>query len=61
MFCNLVGSTSLSAKLDAEDWRDLVSGYLDAASAAVALEIERRRGFLGQHGKLAIAQQQAEA
>ncbi len=35
MFCDLVGSTSLAAKLDAEDWRDLVGGYLDAASAAV--------------------------
>ena len=37
MFCDLVGSTSISAKLDAEDWRDLVGGYLDAASAAVTL------------------------
>jgi class 3 adenylate cyclase/predicted ATPase len=35
MFCDLVGSTSMSAELDAEDWRDLVSTYLDAASAAV--------------------------
>ena len=35
MFCDLVGSTSISAKLDAEDWRDLVGGYMDAASAAV--------------------------
>ena len=35
MFCDLVGSTSLAATLDAEDWRDLVGGYLDAASAAV--------------------------
>jgi class 3 adenylate cyclase len=25
MFCDLVGSTSLSAGLDAEDWRDLVA------------------------------------
>jgi class 3 adenylate cyclase len=32
---NLVGSTSISAKLDAEEWRDLVGAYLDAASAAV--------------------------
>ena len=35
MFCDLVGSTSISATLDAEDWRDLVGSYLDAASAAV--------------------------
>ncbi|MBV8442221.1 MAG: AAA family ATPase, partial [Hyphomicrobiales bacterium] len=37
MFCDLVGSTSIAAKLDAEDWRDLVGAYLDAASAAVTL------------------------
>ena len=35
MFCDLVGSTSLASKLDAEDWRNLVNAYLDEASAAV--------------------------
>jgi class 3 adenylate cyclase/predicted ATPase len=35
MFCDLVGSTGIAAKLDAEEWRDLVGSYLDAASAAV--------------------------
>ena len=35
MFCDLVGSTSISAGLDAEDWRDLIGAYLDAATAAV--------------------------
>jgi class 3 adenylate cyclase len=35
MFCDLVGSTGLAAKLDAEDWRNLVNAYLDEASAAV--------------------------
>ena len=35
MFCDLVGSTSISAQLDAEEWRDLVGVYLDAASNAV--------------------------
>jgi class 3 adenylate cyclase len=35
LFCDLVGSTSLAAKLDAEDWRNLVNAYLDEASAAV--------------------------
>ena len=35
MFCDLVGSTSLAAKLDAEDWRNLVNDYLDEASTAV--------------------------
>jgi class 3 adenylate cyclase/predicted ATPase len=35
MFCDLVGSTSMAAKLDAEDWRTLVNAYLDEASVAV--------------------------
>ena len=35
MFCDLVGSTSIAAKLDAEDWRSLVNAYLDEASKAV--------------------------
>src|SRR5215470_9313049 len=35
MFCDLVDSTGISAKLDAEEWRDLVGAYLDAASEPV--------------------------
>jgi class 3 adenylate cyclase len=35
MFCDLVGSTSISARLDAEEWRDMVSAYLESASAEV--------------------------
>ena len=35
MFCDLVGSTGLAAKLDAEDWRNLVNAYLYEASGAV--------------------------
>jgi class 3 adenylate cyclase/tetratricopeptide (TPR) repeat protein len=35
MFCDLVGSTSLAATLDAEDWRDLVGAYLDDAARAI--------------------------
>jgi class 3 adenylate cyclase/predicted ATPase len=35
MFCDLVGSTEIAARLDAEDWRNLVSAYLDEASTAV--------------------------
>ena len=35
MFCDLVGSTALASRLDAEDWRSLVNAYLDEASAAV--------------------------
>ena len=35
MFCDLVDSTGIATKLDAEEWRDLVGAYIDAASAAV--------------------------
>jgi class 3 adenylate cyclase len=35
LFCDLVDSTGIAAKLDADEWRDLVGAYLDAASAAV--------------------------
>ena len=35
MFCDLVGSTSISSQLDAEEWRDLINSYLDIVSAEV--------------------------
>jgi class 3 adenylate cyclase/tetratricopeptide (TPR) repeat protein len=35
MFCDLVDSTGIAARLDAEEWRDLVNAYLDGASEAV--------------------------
>jgi class 3 adenylate cyclase/predicted ATPase len=35
MFCDLVDSTGIAARLDAEEWRDLVNAYLDDAAAAV--------------------------
>jgi class 3 adenylate cyclase/predicted ATPase len=35
MFCDLVDSTGIAARLDAEEWRDLVKAYLEDASAAV--------------------------
>ena len=35
MFCDLVGSTNLAMRLDAEDWRNLVNAYLEEASSAV--------------------------
>jgi class 3 adenylate cyclase len=35
MFCDLVDSTGIAARLDAEEWRDLVNAYLDGASSAV--------------------------
>ena len=35
MFCDLVDSTGIAARLDAEEWWDLVGAYLDVASTAV--------------------------
>jgi class 3 adenylate cyclase len=35
MFCDLVDSTGIVARRDAEEWRDVVAAYLDVASAAV--------------------------
>ena len=35
MFCDLVDSTGIAAKLDAEEWHDLLGTYVDVASAAV--------------------------
>jgi class 3 adenylate cyclase len=34
VFCDLVDLTGIAAKLDADEWRDLVGAYLDAASTA---------------------------
>lgn len=36
LFCDLVGSTPLSQQLDAEEWRDLIAQYQQAAAGAVA-------------------------
>jgi class 3 adenylate cyclase/predicted ATPase len=35
LFCDLVGSTPLSQQLDAEEWRDVIAQYQQAAAAAV--------------------------
>jgi class 3 adenylate cyclase len=35
MFCDLVDSTGIAAKLDAEEWRDLLGAYVDAVSTAI--------------------------
>ncbi len=35
LFCDLVGSTPLSQQLDAEEWRDIIAQYQQAAAAAV--------------------------
>jgi class 3 adenylate cyclase len=44
MFCDLVGSTALSARLDPEDMRHVIRGYQDACSGVVA----RYDGFLAE-------------
>jgi hypothetical protein len=57
MFCDLVGSTDLSQRLDAEDLRSVVRAYQAAASAA----IERYAGHIAQYlgdGLLVIARRQ---
>ena len=36
LFCDMVGSTPLSQQLDAEEWRDLIAQYQQAAAGAVA-------------------------
>jgi class 3 adenylate cyclase len=41
MFCDLVGSTALSGKLDLEDLREVLGGY----HAAVSAEVARFDGF----------------
>jgi class 3 adenylate cyclase/tetratricopeptide (TPR) repeat protein len=45
MFCDLVGSTALSEKLDPEDLRTLMQGYQQAAGAV----IERYGGHVAQY------------
>jgi class 3 adenylate cyclase len=51
MFCDLVDSTGIAARLDAEEWRDLVGAYLDAAlrqghTAPTTTRLELVRGCL---------------
>ncbi len=45
MFCDLVGSTELSQKLDPEDLRELNRAYQDACKAA----IERYEGYVARY------------
>ena len=45
MFCDLVGSTALSARLDPEDLRELLGTYL----AAVREEVARFDGFIAKY------------
>jgi class 3 adenylate cyclase len=44
MFCDLVGSTALSSRLDPEDLREVISGY----QSCVAKVISRYDGFVAK-------------
>ena len=35
LFCDLVGSTEIAARLDPEEWRDVVASYHQAATEAI--------------------------
>ena len=45
MFCDLVGSTALSAQLDPEDYRAVVQQYQQTCAAV----IQRHEGYLAQY------------
>src|SRR5262245_16820237 len=45
LFCDLVGSTALSAQLDPEDYRALVQHYHQSCTAV----IQRHEGYLAQY------------
>ena len=45
LFCDLVGSTEIAARLDPEEWREIVAGYHRAAAHA----IERFGGHVAQY------------
>src|SRR5277367_2445672 len=45
MFCDLVGSAEISARLDPEEWREIEADYLRAAAGAIA----RFGGFIAKY------------
>ena len=45
LFCDLVGSTEIAARLDPEEWRGIVADYHRAAAQAV----ERFGGHVAQY------------
>jgi class 3 adenylate cyclase len=45
MFCDLVGSTALAARLDPEDLREVIGAYQKCVAEAVA----RFRGFVAKY------------
>ncbi len=53
IFCDLVNSTGIAAKLDAEHWRDPVGAYLDAGTRESRKELQAKRNI--RFGPLASA------
>src|SRR5262249_22238923 len=45
LFCDLVGSTGLSSRLDPEEWRETVRRYQDVAAGM----IDRHGGYVAQY------------
>ena len=45
MFCDLVGSTALSERLDPEDLRDVISAFQEACAGAIAVY----EGFIARY------------
>jgi hypothetical protein len=57
MFCDLVGSTALSARLDPEDLRELIGTYHRCIADTVSLPLGIPAGVLGEMevGKLCVS------
>src|ERR1700719_2310850 len=47
LFCDLVGSTQIAAKLDPEEWRETVAGYQRAVAEAITRFGGRVAKYLG--------------
>src|ERR1700677_3032807 len=50
LFCDLVGSTAMSAQLDPEEWREVVAGYHRTAAEAIARFGGHVAKYLGDGG-----------
>src|ERR1700677_1561073 len=50
LFCDLVGSTAISAQLDPEEWREVVAGYHRTAAEAIARFGGHVAKYLGDGG-----------
>jgi hypothetical protein len=51
MFCDLVGSTALSAQLDPEEYREVVQTYQDTCTSVIT----RYAGYIAQHLVISFA------